>query len=315
MTGWNARQKDAKRGGALRPAFFLFGPALLAACLGAAPGCKDGASAADTGSASSAAASAEPRDVSLPGVDTSAMTPRERHEFTSLVTSLFAPCPSVPVSVATCVLEKRACGTCSQAAKYIAHAVRAGAAESDITRAYKDRYDPSGVKALPLSGSPSRGPDDAPVTIVEFADFECPFCQRMAPELDRIWEAHKEKVRFVYKFMPLSMHPHGESSARAAAAAQLQGKFWDLHHQLFANGEHLDPGEVDGYAHAVGLDVARLHTDMQSPAVDERLAADRKLADELGVKGTPTIYIDGREYDVKLDLGEWIAQEIAARSK
>ncbi len=262
-----------------------------------------------------AAPAAPVEGASLPGVDTHEFTPRERHELDEYVRDLPAPCKDVAVPVGQCLQERRACSSCLPAAQFLAKAVREGLSHEQIRDLYKQRFDPASSRSIPLAGSPSRGPDDAPVVIVEFADFECPFCQRMAPELDRIWEAHKEKVRFVYKFMPLSMHPHGESSARAAAAAQLQGKFWDLHHQLFANGEHLDPGEVDGYAHAVGLDVARLHTDMQSPAVDERLAADRKLADELGVKGTPTIYIDGREYDVKLDLGEWIAQEIAARSK
>ncbi len=312
MTGWNARQKDAKRGGALRPAFFLFGPALLAACLGAAPGCKDGASAADTGSASSAAASAEPRDVSLPGVDTSAMTPRERHEFTSLVTSLFAPCPSVPVSVATCVLEKRACGTCSQAAKYIAHAVRAGAAESDITRAYKDRYDPSGVKALPLSGSPSRGPDDAPVTIVEFADFECPHCRAAVPMVDAVTQLHPDKVRLVYKFVVLSMHVHAEAAARAAWAAGQQGKFWEMEHLLFERQEHLEQADLERYAQMLKLDVARWRADMGSQAAKDRLADDRKLEDDLRLAGTPTLYVNGRELDVEADesLEERVTAEL-----
>ena len=93
---------------------------------------------------------------------------------------------------------------------------------------------------MPLEGSPSRGPDGAAVVIVEFADFECPFCQKVAPQLDTLWEARKDKVRFVYKFLPLSMHPHGEIAARAAVAAQLQGKFWEMHHALFANGTHLE---------------------------------------------------------------------------
>lgn len=153
------------------------------------------------------------------------------------------------------------------------------------------------------------------MTLVEFADFECPFCQRVAPELDKLWEARKDKVRFVYKFMPIAAHPHGESSAREAAAAQLQGKFWELHHALFANGQRLEPTDVDGYARAAGLDLDRFHADLTSAAVDARLAADKKLADDLGVKGTPTIFVDGREYDpTKGDLGDWLDQEIAARS-
>ena len=155
-------------------------------------------------------------------------------------------------------------------------------------------------------------PTTPPVVFIEFADFECPFCQKVAPELDAIWEKRRDKVRFVYKFMPLTMHPHGEPAARAAIAAQLQGKFWPMHHALFANGQHLEPADLEGYARAAGLDVDRFRADLNSPQVTARLAADRKLADDLGVKGTPTLFIDGREYDSKVDLSEWLDQAIAA---
>ena len=109
------------------------------------------------------------------------------------------------------------------------------------------------------------------------------------------------------------MHPPPEGAARAAIAAQMQGKFWEMHHLLFANGQHLEPADLDRYATAIGLDLDRFHADMQSAAATEHLAADRKLGDDLKVHGTPTIFIDGREYDTKADLGEWLDQEIAAR--
>ena len=254
-------------------------------------------------------------DVTLPGVDTHEFTARERHEFSQYVSQLPAPCKDVAVPIAQCVREQRACSSCLVAAQTVAKAVREGMSSDQVQALYKQRFDPAANRAIPVAGSPSRGPESAPVTLVEFADFECPFCQKMAPELDALWEKHKDKVLFVYKFMPLSMHPHGESSARAAAAAQLQGKFWEMHHALFANGQHLEQPEVDGYARLAGLDVDRLHADMASAAVNDRLAADKKLADDLGVKGTPTLFVDGREYDPsKGDLAEWLDQEIAARA-
>jgi protein-disulfide isomerase len=111
------------------------------------------------------------------------------------------------------------------------------------------------------------------------------------------------------------MHPHGEIAARAAIAAYSQGKFWEMHRQLFANGEHLDQNALDAYAKTLGLDVDRFREDMQSPATSARIDADRKLADTLGVKGTPTLYINGREYDMKLDMSDWIDAEIAAKQK
>jgi protein-disulfide isomerase len=197
----------------------------------------------------------------------------------------------------------------------IAKAVREGMAREQVEELYKKRFDAASIKSIPLDGSPSRGPETAPVTIVEFADFECPFCQHIAPELDDLWAKRSATVRFVYKFMPLAMHPHGETAARAAIAAQLQGKFWEMHHQLFANGARLEEVDLEGYAKSVGLDLDRFRADMQSEAAKARLEKDRKLADDLGVKGTPTLFINGREFDSKMDIDDWVDGEIAATVK
>ncbi len=258
--------------------------------------------------------SAASNDVAIPGVDTHDFTPREKHEFSRFVTELASPCAGVAAPIATCVTENRPCSTCMPAAQAIAKAVREGMTREQIEGLYKERFDPKSTHVIPLEGSPSRGPETAPVVVVEFADFECPFCQKMAPELDHMWEARKDKVRFVYKFLPLTMHPHGEVAARAAIAAEMQGKFWPMHEKLFANGKHLEDADLDGYARELGLDLQRFRADMQKPAVTERIENDKKLADTLGVKGTPTIFVDGREYDPKVALDEWIDQEIATTS-
>jgi hypothetical protein len=268
---------------------------------------------ASCGGSAKDASTATDQDLELPGVDTSQFTPRERHEFSQYVRQLPAPCKDVAVPVAQCVLEKRACAVCLPAAQAIAKAVREGMSSDQVEDLYKQRFDASTSKPIPLTGSPWRGPEDAHVVVVEFADFECPFCQKIAPELEAIWEKRKDKVRFVYKYMPLPMHPHGESSARAAIAAQMQGKFWEMEKLLFANGLHLEEPDLEKYAASIGLDVERFRTDMQSPEAKARIDADRKLGDDLHVKGTPTIFIDGREYDSKVDMGEWLDQEIAAR--
>jgi len=254
----------------------------------------------------------QPQDVELPGVDTHEFTPRERHEFSTYVTQFPAPCASVAVPIAQCVIEKRACAACLPAAQTIAKAVREGMARDQVEGLYKERFDARTAKTIAVDGSPARGPETAPVTVVEFADFECPFCQRIAPELDALWAKRQTAVRFVYKFMPLSMHPHGEAAARAAIAAQAQGKFWEMHDKLFTNGEHLEDPDILKYAAAIGLDVDRFRADLQSPTTKARLDADRKLADTLQVKGTPTIFINGREYDSKIDIDEWVDGEIAA---
>jgi protein-disulfide isomerase len=251
-------------------------------------------------------------NVDLPGVDTRDFTPREKHEFSRYVRQLPAPCSTVAVPVAQCILEKRDCPACASAAALVAKAVREGMAPEQVESSYRERFGAGAAKAIPLEGSPSRGPEAGVATMVEFADFECPFCQRKAPELDQLWESRKDKLRFVYKFMPLAMHPHSEIAARAAIAAQAQGKFWEMHRVLFKNGGHLEQADLEKYASSVGLDLARFRADMQSPETTARIDRDLKLADSLGVKATPTLFIDGREYDPKLDLADWVDGAIAA---
>jgi len=291
---------------------FILAALALAIALASLPGCKDSSANGATSGGGAPQPSAEPKDIVLPGVDTSAMTPRERHEFSSLVMQLIAPCPSTPVPVSQCVLEKRACAACGQAAKFVASAVRAGVPDSDIEHAYKERFDPSSVKTLPLAGSPSKGPDGAPVTIVEFADFECPHCRAAVPMVDAVLAAHPDKVRLVYKFVVLSMHVHAEPAARAAWAAGQQGKFWEMEHLLFERQEHLEQGDLERYAGMLKLDLDKFKADMESPAAKDRLAQDKKLTEDLKLQGTPTIYVNGRELDVEADesLEDRVAAEL-----
>jgi protein-disulfide isomerase len=229
------------------------------------------------------------------------MTPRERHEWSAVVSRALAPCPNVAVSIAQCVRENRSCGGCLMAAKWVASAVHEGASEDQIEHAYKERFDPATVKVLPVDGSPTKGPDDAPVTIVEFADFECPHCRLAVPVVDAVLEAHPGKVRVVYKSFTLSFHLRGEPAARAAFAAGAQGKFWEMEHLLFERQQNLEDSDLDRYAKALKLDLAQWKTDMSSPAVNDRIAHDHALGDSLKLKGTPTIYVNGRELDVEGD--------------
>jgi protein-disulfide isomerase len=258
---------------------------------------------------------APPADVSLPGVDTSALTPREKKEWSTYVGELLAPCSDAPVSIAQCVLEKRKCAKCLPAAKYILKGVRDGMSQEQIEKSYHGRFDADKIRSVDVGNSPAKGPVGASVTVIEFADFECPYCAMMAPVIEQVWQQRSQEMRFVYKFMPLSGHPHGEPAARAAIAALDQGKFWEMHDKLFANRDHLEQSDIDGYAKDLGLDLNRFHADMQSQATTDRIAIDRKEADSLDVKGTPTIYVNGREFDIHQDLNEWIAQDTGEVAK
>jgi len=267
-----------------------------------AVGCRDSSASSAAASGATVGQPDPPaKDVVLPGVDTSAMTPRERHEWSALVRELLAPCANVPVSVAQCILEQRPCGACAQAAKWIAGAVRNGASQDQVHRAYAARFDPSSAKTIPIDGSPIKGADSAPVTIIELADFECPHCAGAVPMLDAVLAAHPDKVRLVYKSYTLQFHTRGEPAARAAFAAGMQGKFWEMEHLLFEQQQHLEDADLERYARMLKLDVTKWKADMGSASVSDRIARDHKLGEELKVKGTPTIYVNGRELDIEQD--------------
>jgi protein-disulfide isomerase len=287
---------------ALRPTAVIACLLATAVTSSGAMGCRDSNASSSAATAEgSSAETKEVKDVVLPGVDISPMTPRERHEWSSAVSEALAPCPNVPVSVAQCVAEGRPCGACLQAAKWVAMAVRQGASREQIRRAYKERFDPGSAKTIPVDGSPTRGPDDAPVTIVEFADFECPHCRDAVPVVDAVVEGHPGKVRLVYKTYTLPFHTRGEPAARAAFAAEKQGKFWEMEHLLFERQLHLEDADLERYAKQLRLDIPKWKADMDAPDVTARVARDRKLGEELKLRGTPTIFVNGRELDTEAE--------------
>jgi protein-disulfide isomerase len=179
-----------------------------------------------------------------------------------------------------------------------------------IEKSYKNRFDPSNVKNVPIDGSPTKGPEGAPITMVEFADFQCPHCAEFAPMLDKLIEQRKGEIRFVYKLYVLGKFPQSETAARAAFAAGKQGKFWEMHHLIFANQQRLSMQDLDAMAAQLGLDVSRMHADMQSQEATDRLAKDRKLGEDLRIEGTPAIFINGRQYDGHQDMNEWLDTEL-----
>src|SRR5262245_61787356 len=112
-------------------------------------------------------------EVSLKGVDTSSLTPRERRELATQVSEILAPCPETPVSIAQCIQEQRPCKTCLPAAQLLLKQVRAGKTKKEREDAFIARFDPKKIRTIVTEGSPETGPPDAPVTLVEWADFEC----------------------------------------------------------------------------------------------------------------------------------------------
>lgn len=135
---------------------------------------------------------------------------------------------------------------------------------------------------------------DAPlVTIVEFSDFECPFCARFAGTLDRVLAGYKEDVRLVFMQFPMPFHPHARPAASAAVAAGKQRRFWAMHDTLFAHRDDLKRESLRRYAEDVGCDLAQFDADVVSDDVTERVKAEALTGAKLAVRGTPTLFVNG----------------------
>jgi protein-disulfide isomerase len=157
------------------------------------------------------------------------------------------------------------------------------------------------VYAIGIDESPVRGDKEGPVTIVEFSDFQCPFCARAAPLIEEVLKKYPKGVRFVYKQFPLPMHNAARPAARWSMAAQEQGKFWEMHDVLIQNQPTLDPSKGETYAKQAGLDVKRFKRDLEknSAAYDKRIDAEIQLGSGVDVRGTPTLFIDGKKVRVR----------------
>ncbi|MFN8641385.1 MAG: thioredoxin domain-containing protein [Candidatus Binatia bacterium] len=155
--------------------------------------------------------------------------------------------------------------------------------------------DPARTYQLPVEASPVKGAADAPITIVEFADYQCPFCARSEALVEAVLKAYPSQVRVAYKHFPLTAnHPEALPAALAATAAQRQGQFWQMHSLLFANRHALSPEQIEGYARQLGLDMVRFRSDMASDDVKAQVEGDRTLARRVGVRATPTMFVNGR---------------------
>ena len=142
------------------------------------------------------------------------------------------------------------------------------------------------------------GPRDAPVTLVQYADFECPFCGRAFPELKSVLHDLGQRVRFVFRHFPvIEAHPHAESAAEVAEAAGAQGKFWEMHDLLFRRQAALDDEHLLAYARELGLDAARVARELERQVHRARVLEDIQSGLQSGVSGTPMFFINGRRHE------------------
>ena len=146
------------------------------------------------------------------------------------------------------------------------------------------------------------GVDDAPVTLVEYGDYECSYCEGAQQAVKELRRTMDDQVRFVFRHFPLSqLHPHAEEAAEAAEAAATQGKFWEMHDLLFEVSDEIGETKLRDVAATLDLDLARFDDDLERHAYRDRVHEDIISGAQSGVIGTPTFFINGERYDEQWD--------------
>jgi protein-disulfide isomerase len=159
----------------------------------------------------------------------------------------------------------------------------------------RPQIDPNKVYNIPVGIAPAKGGETAKVTVVEFADYQCPFCGQAEGLVKQVLEAYPKEVKLVYKQFPLTtIHPQALSAAKAAVAAGRQGKYWEMHDLLFENQRQLAPEKYTEFAEQLALDVPQFQKDMESPEVLAQINRDMQDGKAADVTGTPTLFVNGK---------------------
>ena len=240
----------------------------------------------------------------LPGVDLTKLSPPQKATVLKILREGECSC-GCNMKLAECRVVDPSCSYSNGLAAAIADAIQHGKSETEaIAAANASKWahvqapklldDPV---AIPTAGAPVLGPQAARITIVEFSDFQCPYCAAAVPQINAILKAYPSQVKLIFKQFPLEIHSQADLAAAAAVAAQKQGKFWALHDAMFANRNDLSRTNLLLLAKQAGLDMKRFETDIDSTEVRETVVRDVQDGNRAGVEGTPTIFINGQRYN------------------
>jgi len=219
----------------------------------------------------------------------------ERQRVEKLSQSIYAYGPCANQKLSACFERGTHLGR--RLARLVIYLVQRGAEDQDVTRIVNDRRTSytAQPRTIDLTGSPVLGGDPR-VTVVEFADFECPMCAATTPILEDVINSLKGKARLVFKNFPLKGHRHSVYAAMAAVAAARLGKFWPMCALLFKNLDSHEPKQLEGYAQSLGLSLEAFRAAYKAPETLRRVEQDKDLGLALGVRATPTLFVNGREF-------------------
>ncbi len=246
----------------------------------------------------------------LPSVDFTGLTPAQKNLALKMLRGTACPC-GCTMQMAECRIKDPNCSYSKALAGIVVASIKKGGNEATVLAALDaspmmHRPTPKLLEdpvQIPVDGSPVIGPANARVTLVEFSDFQCPYCSVAVLKLNAILKAYPNDVKLIFKQYPLSdLHSQAELAAEAALAAHRQGKFWPLHDAMFADRTHLTRSNILAMAGKVGLDLTKFQQDWDSPAIKKAVAKDQADGEKIFVNGTPTVFIDGQRYNGAYDL-------------
>jgi protein-disulfide isomerase len=245
----------------------------------------------------------------LAGVDLAGLTPAKKTAALHALRNFGCSC-GCDMKVAECRVKDPNCSYSRGLSNMIVDAIRKGKTEAVAVaeaKASKLGHPPE-TKLLddpvpiPTLGAPTTGPANARVVLVEFSDFQCPYCVKAVDKINAVLKAYPNDVRLIFKQFPLESHPQASISAAASLAAHKQGKFWQMHDILFANRTQLSRQNILAWAGKLGLDMKTFTADLDSDAIKKAVIKDTQDGDKAGVEGTPTVFIDGQRYNGELAL-------------
>jgi protein-disulfide isomerase len=214
------------------------------------------------------------------------------------------------MKLAECRVKDPSCSYSKGMAAVAVEAAKKGGSSADILAAIDasplaHHTAPKMLEAavkIPTQGAPLIGPANAPITLVEFSDFQCPYCAKAVLQLKALMRAYPTQVKLIFKQFPLDSHSQAALAAAAALAAHQQGKFWELHDAMFADRTHLSRQNIQAMAGKLGLDMPRFEQAWDSAPIRQAVVHETKEGELVGVDSTPTIFIDGQKYNGSLEL-------------
>lgn len=216
------------------------------------------------------------------------------------------------MKVAQCRVEDPPCGHSTALAAMAVAAAKQGKSEAEIRQVLEASILAKQAKQrnrilldpveIPIAGAPFKGPVKAKVTIVEFSDFQCPYCVVAVGKLNEVLQAYPHDVRLVFKQFPLEIHSTAALAAAAALSAHSQGKFWPLHDKMYAEFRSLSRANILSWARDMGLDPVRFQSVMDSTTTQAAVQRDMNDGLRAGVQGTPTVFVNGKKYQGSLDI-------------